>query len=212
MSSLRKVYDQLVKELTADKLTDIISKLHAIRHEFTGDGAGLSGGIVVDKFITAYLKVIIPGFEENHRGESDCIISGHPLSIKKIRGKSTIALDWSKNPEDSKKRDRFNTDMMIINTETGQWWKTAPDGASKQEIDTKFFSTLIKAGIYFVPHDYCKDNICLSSNNKTNSLIDCISLYKMLKESIKNNMVIEFPTEFPKQEFDILNAFRPTGI
>ena len=92
---------------------------------------------------------------------------------------------------------------MIINIKTDQWWKTAP----ADENDTKFFSSSIKAGIYFVPKTYCKSNVCLSSNNKTNSLIDSKPLYKMLKESIRDNLVIEFPTIFPKQTFDILKAF-----
>ena len=201
--SLHEIHNKLVKLLTPNILADIISKLHAIRTEFTGDGAGLSGGVIFDKVITAYLSGFIPDFKENHKGESDCTILGLPLSIKKISGKSTIALDWSKNGKESKKREQFNTDMMIINSNTQQWWKRAPTG----ETNTHFFSSSIKAGIYFISQTYCKSNICLSSNNKTNSLIDHKSLYLMLKESIRDNLVIEFPIEFPKQTFNILNAF-----
>lgn len=206
-NKLQDVFDFLQKQLTLEMLKDILSKLHAIRSEFTGDGAGLSGGIVIDKFLTAYLSVNISSFEEYHIGESDCKILDHPLSLKKINGKSTIALDWSKNGEDSKKRERFDTDMMIINLKEEQWWKSAPKSANKEEVDSKFFSTPIQKGIYFVSHTYCKSEVCLSSNNKTNSLIKDVALYKMLKNSIKNNMFIEFPNEYNEMKFDILKAF-----
>ncbi len=206
--SLRRSFVELVKYVTPNVLADIVSKLHAIRAAFTGDGAGLSGGIVVDMFITAYLSKLIPSFEKHHSGESDCKILGLPLSIKKIGGKSTIALDWSKNKEDSKPRERFGTDVMIINLHTEQWWKkTNPQDATEDEKAANFFFTPIKSGIYFVSQAYCKENVQLSSNNKTNSLIEAPSLYKMLKASIAQNMVIEFPTEFPTTKFNILDAF-----
>lgn len=206
-TSLRQVVDSLEKQLTHEILVELVSKLYAIRSDFTGDGAGLSGGTLSDKFVTAYLSDKIPSFVEYHVGESDIMILGLPLSMKKIHGKSTIALDWSKNKEHSKKRERFDTDMMIINLKTKQWWKKSPIHVNQEEIDSNFYSTSIKAGIYFISHTYCKSNICLSSNNKTDSLIESNSLYKMLKQSIVDNMVIEFPTEVPKFKFNILNAF-----
>jgi hypothetical protein len=205
--SLHEIYNKLVDLLTPNILVDIISKLHAITAEFTGDGAGLSGGVIVDKFIISYLREFIPDFKETHKGESDCTLFGLSLSIKKISGKSTIALDWSKNGKESIKRERFNTDMMIINLKTEQWWKKGPVGKkSASEKDINFLST-IKAGIYFISQTYCKLNIGLSSNNKSDSIIDNRSLYLMLKESIKDNLVIEFPNEFPNQTFNILNSF-----
>ena len=48
------------------------------------------------------------------------------LSLKKINGKSSIALDWSKNNTDNKKK-YFNTHIMIINLKTQQWWKKSPN-------------------------------------------------------------------------------------
>lgn len=203
---IRKVYDELVKYLTPDILTDIVSKLNAITVEFTGDGSGLSGGTIVDKFITTYLSALIPNFEAYHEGEKDCKILDIPLSIKKIRGKSSIALDWSKNGKDSKERERFDTDIMIINLKTEQWWKTTPVSVNKEVTDVNY-SMYIKAGIYLISHDYCKGCIKLSSNNKTDSLIDSVQLYLMIQSSIKNNFVIEFPTDVPTRKFNILTAF-----
>jgi hypothetical protein len=199
----------MYSHLTPEILQELVSKLHAIRAEFTGDGAGLSGGTLSDKFLVEFLPRTIPGFVKHQVGESDMKVLDYPLSLKKISGKSTIALDWSKNGDTAKPRERFETDMMIINLKTEQWWKSAPKTASEDEktLDSKFFSTPIHAGIYFVSHTYCRENVCLKSNNKTNTLIDTVALYKMLKQSLADNMVIEFPTEFPATRFDILKAF-----
>jgi hypothetical protein len=168
----------------------MVAKMTAMRQQ--GDGCGLSGGILVDMFITNYLSSKMDNFTINHRGESDCKIGDHPLSIKKITGKSTIALDWSKNGAQSKPRDRWNTDMMIINLRTETWRKHTPP---------------LPAGIYFVSRIYCKEHITLSSNNKTNSLIKSDSLYTILQESIMQERVILFPTDIPVVTFDILRAF-----
>lgn len=214
MQNVTNMDDQLINvftvmktHLTHNVLTELASKLYAIRTEFVGDGAGLSGGILADKFVVKFISNIVPEFEEFYCGESDCKIRGHPLSIKKINGKSTIALDWSKNGEDSKKRERFDTDMMIINLKTGKWWKSYPASASPHEIETGFFSAPMRAGIYFISKTFCKSNICLSSNNKTNSLIESVQLYKMLTYSVENGMVIDFPSSYPASKFNILKAF-----
>jgi hypothetical protein len=204
---LRKAFDYLKDNLTPELLEEFVSKLYAIRDAFTGDGAGLSGGTVTDMFSVAFLSANITGFVGHRSGEGDCKINDHPFSLKKINGDSTIALDWSKNGENSKKRERFNKDMIIINLKTKQWWKKGPVKATADEKASGFYTKTIKAGIYFISHTYCKSNICLTSNNKTDTLIENVPLYKMLMQSITNNMVIELPTEVPVSNFNILNAF-----
>jgi len=202
------IFNELKKYLTNDVLCDMLAKMNAISNVFKGhSGSGLSGGTVIDLFLTEYLTNIIESYEECREGESDCKILKIPISIKKINGKSEIALDWSKNGDDSKKRERFETDIMIVNLKPCKWWITEPHGATQEEKDSKYYSSTVKAGIYIISHKYCKNNITLSSNNKTNSLIDTKQLYNMLKESIIENMVLEFPTEFPTYKFKILNAF-----
>ena len=202
------IFNELKKYLTHDVMCDMLAKMNALSDVVKGDsGSGLSGGMLIDMFLTEYLTNIIKSYEACHKGESDCKILNIPISIKKINGKSTIALDWSKNGDDSKKRERFETDIMIINLKSGKWWITEPRGATQEEKDSNYYSNTINAGIYIISHKYCKNNITLSSNNKTNSLIDTKQLYNMLKESIRENMVLEFPTEFPTYKFKILNAF-----
>jgi hypothetical protein len=206
-NKLQLIFDELKHYLTPDVLADMLSKMNAITEMSRGDGAGLTGGTLIDMFLTAYLPHIIKTFKKCHAGEGDCNVLDVPLSIKKISGKSMIALDWSKNSENSKQRERFNADIMIINIKTEQWWKRNPSDCAQEEKDSAFYLTPVKAGIYIISKTYCKANVTLSSNNKTNSLIDEKALYRMLKESMKNNMVIEFPSEVPKHEFNILNAF-----
>lgn len=206
-TSLKEAFDYLKTQLTSEILTEFVSKLNAICSEFKGDGAGLTGGIITDKFVVSFLKSKLRDFTEHHSGESDCKICDRAFSLKKINGKSIIALDWSKNDKNSKKRNYFETDIVIINLKTEKWWKKAPSIASQEDRDSKFFSATIKAGIYFVPHEYCKANVCLSSNNKTDSLIDNISLYRMLQKGLLDDMFIEFPTTVPKVSFNILNSF-----
>ena len=206
--AFQHMFHYMKEQLVNLTLIELVSKLHAINKACKGAGAGLSGGTFIDMFVTQFLSSKVHGFMEYHSGESDCMINNYPLSLKKINGKTTIALNWSKNGEDSKKCESFNTDMMIINLKTEQWWKKmAPSDASKEEVESKFFLRSIKAGIYFVSRTYCKANVCLMSNNKTDTLINNVQLYKMLIESMKNNMMIEFPEKFPVCKFNILKAF-----
>jgi len=210
MVELRDIFDELHKHLSPVILTDMLSKMNAISEKTKGDGAGLSGGILVDMFLSEYLSSHIESFTECHIGESDCCMLGLPLSIKKIRGKSVIALDWSKNGETTQKRERFDTDIIIVNLKTQQWWKKEPNCgyATQEEKESSFYSSVIKAGLYVISKTYCKNHVKLSSNNKTDSMIDSVSLYKMLIHSIQSNMFIEFPTEeVPACKFNILNAF-----
>jgi len=205
---LQGVFDEIKTHLTPAILTDMSSKMNAISERMNGDGAGLSGGFLVDMFLTEYLSNRLESFVECHIGESDCCILDVPLSIKKISGKSTIALDWSKNGETAKIRERFNTDIIIVNLKTQQWWKKEPVGcATQEEKDSLFYSSVIKAGMYVIAKTYCKEHVKLCSNNKTDSMIDSVSLYKMLKQSIQANMFIEFPTDVPVCKFNMLNAF-----
>jgi len=45
-----------------------------------------------------YFEILLQdNFKLSHNGESDYIINNINFSFKKINGKSTIALDWSKN-------------------------------------------------------------------------------------------------------------------
>ena len=196
------VFNEMKTKINHENLSHMVSLMNAVSDECNGDGAGLSCGLMIDMILTKLLPTIIDTFESCHVGESDCKILNVPVSIKTINGKSTIALDWSKNGDNSIKRERFNTPIMIINRKTQKWWITSPRGKKSPD----FYSTQINAGIYLVSPTYCKENVTLVSNNKTNSLIKDVPLYHMLKDSIKNNTFIEFPTDVPKRNFKIQRA------
>jgi len=208
-STLYEIHKHLAASLTPALLAEFMGQLAAIKNEFKGDGAGLSGGILADKLAMAFLSKHVKTFEEHHKAESDCKILAHPLSLKKINGNSTIALSWSKNGEGAKKRDTFVTDIIILNLLTETWWKTAPKGATAEERASKFFNATLPAGIYLVSSEFCKTNVCLSSNNKTDTLIEAIPLYKMLKHALDEKLFLPFPTVAPAYQFDILRAFAP---
>ena len=135
-------------------------------------------------------------------------ICGTSLSQKKINGKSTIALDWSKNKEKST-REYFNHHFIIINLckneKEEQWWKKNPKQI-KCPIKIKY-THKIPRGVYIIDKKYCKYYVELSSNNKTNTLIDSQYLYIMLVRSINQKLFINLPKPNNKIKFNILNAF-----
>ena len=103
------------------------------------------------------------------------------------------------------KKKYFNCHVIIINLKTEKWWKTKPNKIINNKIIT--YNDEIKSGIYFIDKKYCKMYVKLSSNNKTNSLIDSQYLYLMLKRSIMLRLYIELPTPNKNLEFNILQAF-----
>ena len=192
----------LKTSLTNTDLQELSNKCYSINNICKGDGGGLSGGCLIDMFISKFFETKLKEYTEYRNGEADMKICNIPLSQKKINGKSTIALDWSKNNSPCKK-EYFTNNILIINLKTEQWWKAAP----KDKQDDIIYNDTINAGIYIINKNYCKNNIKLSSNNKTNTLINNESLYRMIKNSITDNLYIEIPAPTKDIEFNILNAF-----
>ena len=207
---LRKVKDYLQSTLTSDDLQELSNKCQSINNVCKGDGAGLLGGCLVDMLLCQFFKEKCNLYEEFHNGENDMKIGGLPLSQKKINGKSTIALDWSKNQTDSK-REHFSSHIMIINLKTEQWWKSKPIKIKIQEEKPKMiYNDTIKAGIYLIDKQFSKKYVQLSQNNKTNTLIDSQQLYIMIKRSIAQDLYIEIPEPNQTLNFNIVNAFSVT--
>jgi hypothetical protein len=206
INELNKIYNHTKSELSNNtNLQKLSNCCEAIKNVSKGDGAGLTGGTLTDMFISKFFQENVKEFTESHSGESDMKIYNTKLSLKKINGKSTIALDWSKNDTDNKK-NYFNTHIIIINLKTQQWWKTTPNKSiTNNKIIT--YNDEIKMGIYFIDKKYCKRYIKLSSNNKTNSLIDSQYLYLMLQRSIRLRLYLELPTPNKNVCFNILHAF-----
>jgi hypothetical protein len=97
IKELRKIHRYLSSSLSSEDLQDLSNKCHSITKHCKGDGAGLSGGTLIDMLLCSFLKEKLPLYSDYHDGESDMKLCDIPLSQKKINGKSTIALDWSKN-------------------------------------------------------------------------------------------------------------------
>ena len=202
---LNKAYKVCNSLLTHDKLQDLSNMCKSVNNVCKGDGAGLTGGILIDMLLTTYFSQELKDhYVELHSGESDMKIDNTKLSLKKINGKSTIALDWSKNNTQNTKK-YFNSDIVIVNLQSQKWWKSKPNKITTNTNIT--YNDEIKSGIYFVDKKYCKRYIKLSSNNKTNSLIEPQYLYLMLKRSMRLRLYIELPTPNKTIDFNILHAF-----
>jgi hypothetical protein len=142
----------------------------------------------------SFNKNIPQSYKEHRQDENDFILANIPLSFKKISGKSSIALDWSKNKNKNEKT-YFNSHILILNLVSSKW--------NDQNI---------KAGFYIIDRKFCKLKIHLSANNKTNSLITYKELHKMLSRSINQNLFIPGPYTHSDLEFNLLNCFNNTPI
>lgn len=199
---LREILTYLQNALTINDLQELSDYCNSITIKCKGDGCGLLGGSLIDMLLCAVFQSKLSLYQEFHEGESDMKICGVPLSQKKINGKSTIALDWSKN-ESQTTRTHFESDILLINLTSESWWKKSPAVIG----DKLNYTTEVKAGIYLIDKQYCKKYIHLSSNNKTNTLISSVYLYKMINRSVRQNLFIEIPAPKNTPTFNILNAF-----
>jgi hypothetical protein len=204
IKNLNTVKNYLSNNLTTADLQDLSNKCHSISKTCSGDGAGLSGGTLIDMLLCSYFQNKLPEYKEHHVGESDMKICDIPLSQKKINGKSSIALDWSKNEKDGN-REHFSENLFIINLKSEQWWKNKPI-ESKSKIKVKY-NDIIPSGIFLVDKQFCKYYIKLTKNNKTDTLIESQYLYLMLKRSMALKLYIALPSSNKDLTFNILNSF-----
>lgn len=224
MKCLRNIFDYLKNKLCPCDLQTIVNYSRSISTVCKGDGAGLTGGVMNDMMLCSFFKQKLPEFSEYHKREADMKIKEVPFSFKKISGPSGLALDWSKNTnndderrcakraskrakvsarKDKVAREKFSCPIMILNLKSAQWWKKGP----MKPVGNITYTDTIPAGIYLVDNRYCKRNIKLSSNNKTNALINQQGVYLMLKRSMALKLFIALPTPNMELTFDILKAF-----
>ena len=169
---------------------DLSGMINAIKSYCVGDGCGLRIGGYVDDLVTELFRQSTHKFESYHSNDADCKIGGVPLSLKTCTNPAgtTFALSWSKN-KTTDMSNNFSSHIMVIVSKSGQWWKSEDE---------------IKAGIYLISKNWCKYNITLSSNNKSNKIISRREVYKMLR-----NAVHFIPLQESKHayKFNILKAF-----
>ena len=200
---LKRIKNILETSLNLNDLQELSNKCHAITQYCKGDGCGLLGGCLIDIYLNELFKKKMACYIEFHKGESDMKINNTCLSQKKINGKSNIALDWSKNDTENKK-EQFKSMLFIINLKTEQWWKISPKNRYNERI---VYNTTMESGIYLIDNKYCKKFVKLSTNNKTNTLIESQYLYTMLKRSLFQQLFIKIPLPNKVVTFNILDAF-----
>jgi len=197
-SEYMQVY-YMFKSINPSELSRVQNCIQAIRAAFAGSpGAGLTSGTLSDTFITGFLKsILLPGFTTNHKDEADGKCGDILFSIKTICSEkgSDLALDWSKNRTEST-RERFTCPICLIVLNTSKWWNKLAG-----------YNDTVRSGFYFVDPSYCKENITLSSNNKTNALISRKQVYQMIQYAKSTDTHIQFPDDTVSCRFDILSAF-----
>lgn len=203
IQTLKQIKYLLETSLHCSDLQELSNNCKAITNYCKGDGCGLLGGGLIDLYLNEFFKKKIPTYEEFHEGESDMKINNIELSQKKISGKSTIALNWSKNEKDGEK-EKFKSNILIINLKTEKWWKLSPRYTFNQKI---CYNETIESGIYIIDNKYCKKYVQLSTNNKTNTLIDSQYLYTMLKRSLFQQLFLKIPEPNKCISFNILDCF-----
>ena len=82
---------------------------------------------------------------------------------------------------------------MILISCSGDWWKNKH----------------VKAGIYLIDKNWCKANIKLGTNNKTDKLITKNEVFKMLENA---SFFTEIPEPASSLKFNILDAFEKTYL
>lgn len=217
-NELKKIIEYLEKYLTPDKLQEISNMCIAVNNSCTGDGSGLSSGTLIEKVVSAFFKNILPEFECYNIGQADMKICGNPVSFKKTTGKSELASNWTKpkklKPNEiitNKSNEKyikipFQEHILIINLKTDKWWKRKPGVEVRNNLKFPPYD-IIPMGIYIVDKEYCKKNVVLSSNTKTDTLIKNYYVYNMIQNSILNKLYIKLPEPNKKIKFDILKAF-----
>jgi len=187
-SYLHKIKKEL--NISPGKREYLISGISAITRKVAQmDGNGLLGGSLKDLFISEFLKNNVETYEDTHSGESDFKVSHQEISLKNINGGSTCALNWSKNPEFS--HIPFTCHIIVFQEKNSKWWKKGP----KKQIDNLDYSQNIKRGMYICSRYYCKKNIKLGSNNKTDTLISKEDMYRMLLYSKNNGLYIDYDVD-----------------
>ena len=204
---VRSIKKSLLK-LSKD-LQEFSDSCFAIDQEIKGDGRGLTSAFLIERFICEFFIKKLKEYEEYHSGEADLKLSNQPVSFKKIKGATTIALCWSKNPKRKKngkkstKRNFLEFPILILNLETQKWWKTKRTKTIDNKID---WLLEIPRGFYIINHVDAKKWVKFSKNNKTNYLVSREQVYKLLFIALKNELHIPIPEAGDKKTWSMIGG------
>ena len=198
--SLRRIIKAL-RGIPETSIQEYVNKCHSITQGCQGtDGGGLLGGSLNDMLTCEFFwRVFGKDYIELHQGECDFTLCHVPLSFKKIHGKSAIALNWSKNIDESKEGSHFQTHILILNLKTQVWWQRKRGVGLNHEIPS---------GLYLVDKYFCRTHVTLGKNNKTNSLIDSAQLYSMLRHSMLQDLFVALPEPTERMRICIWDCFQ----
>jgi hypothetical protein len=162
-------------------------------------GAGLTGGQLQEALWVGMLTSVDRRFTARSPAEvvtdADYYFDDYPISHKTIgwAGSGALALAWSKNPPGGIQRTEFKASMAIALTHRpatrGQWAD-------------------IENGYYVVPLDYLSTHIRLSSNNKTDSLIDTRYVLDALRYAASRSLMIPLAYDHDWGKGKVLSTWR----
>jgi hypothetical protein len=162
-------------------------------------GAGLTGGQLQEALWVGMLTLGDRRFAARSPSavvtDADYYFNDYPISHKTIgwAGSGALALAWSKNPPGGIQRTEFKASMAIALTHRpairGQW-----EG--------------IENGYYLVPLDYLAANIQLSSNNKTDSLIDTRYVLDAMRYAASQSLMIPLTYDHEWGKGKVLSTWR----
>ena len=194
-AELSDVHRELLKDSNTELISGLAEMVNATERHCTGDGCGLRRGGYVDEVVSELFK-LLRDFKQYHKNDADCKINGVPFSLKTSTSTTgtSFALSWSKNTTVDN-TNNFLSHVMVIMAHSSQWYKKRAG-----------YCDTIHSGIYLISRGWCRDNIVLGKNNKTDKLVSRESVYRMLRAS---KHFIPMPEPKGALEFNILNAFSP---
>jgi hypothetical protein len=162
-------------------------------------GAGLTGGQLQEALWVGMLTSGDRRFCARSAAavvtDADYYFDDYPISHKTIgwAGTGALALAWSKNPPGGIQRTEFKASMAVALTHRpatrGQW-----EG--------------IENGYYLVPLDYLAREIQLSSNNKTDSLIETRYVLDALRYAASQSLMVPLAYDHMWGEGKVLSTWR----
>ena len=193
-AELSVVQHELLKTSTIKLIPELAEMVNAIERYCTGDGCGLRRGGYVDEVLSELFTKNVSKLKQYHKNDADCKINGVPLSLKVSTSTTgtSFALSWSKNTTVDN-TNNFLSHVMVIIAHSSQWYK-----------NKEGYCDTIHSGIYLISKRWCKDNIVLGKNNKSDKFVSKESVYRMLRAS---KHFIPMPEPKGTLEFNLLKAF-----
>ena len=216
-----KIITERLNLISNEEKTNLSEACNCIQRSSAKSGRGLSTGEKVDFFISQQFFPSTLGldFQKHHENESDFKISGQLISFKTLKEGGDLAMCWSRNDDKRNTRivkvcNHWQVPILIYVRESKKWWIQGPkkDWYTNDKIPKngkKWWTSEISAGFYLIDHIKARSKIRLDENNKTGCLLKKMDVYRLIMDSVKNNLFVQMPEpkgKFSKMKFVFLDS------